>query len=106
MNLALLRHAAVAAIAFVSPAAAQDITLAYGSAVTSIDPLFHNLSFNINFSLNLFDRLIDQDERQRLKPGSQPNGSPSTTRPGNSSCAPACTFMTAVRLGQRMWWRR
>jgi peptide/nickel transport system substrate-binding protein len=48
---------------------AQEITLAYGSAVTSIDPLFHNLSSNINFSLNLFDRLVEQDEHQRPVPG-------------------------------------
>jgi len=60
---------AAIAIASAMPAAAQEITLAFGSAVTSIDPLFHNLSSNINISLNLFDRLIEQDERQRLKPG-------------------------------------
>ncbi len=58
-----------ALIALAMPASAQEITLAFGSAITSIDPLFHNLSSNINISLNLFDRLIEQDEHQRLKPG-------------------------------------
>jgi peptide/nickel transport system substrate-binding protein len=61
--------AAAALVALATPAAAQEITLAFGSAVTSIDPLFHNLSSNINISLNIFDRLIEQDERQHLKPG-------------------------------------
>src|ERR1035437_9629379 len=61
--------AAAALVTLATPAAAQEITLAFGSAVTSIDPLFHNLSSNINISLNIFDRLIEQDERQHLKPG-------------------------------------
>src|SRR5580692_5444004 len=67
----LFRHALCAAVllALAIPASAQEITLAFGSAVTSIDPLFHNLSSNINISLNIFDRLIEQDEHQHLKPG-------------------------------------
>ena len=67
----MARHClcAAALLALAMPASAQEITLAFGSAVTSIDPLFHNLSSIINISLNMFDRLIDQDEHQRLKPG-------------------------------------
>ena len=64
-----LAGALVGAVAWAAPAGAQEITLAYGSAVTSIDPLFHNLSSNINLSLNLFDRLVEQDEHQRPVPG-------------------------------------
>jgi peptide/nickel transport system substrate-binding protein len=69
MRLTWLGAAVVGALALAAPARAQEITLAYGSAVTSIDPLFHNLSSNINFSLNLFDRLVEQDEHQRPVPG-------------------------------------
>ena len=72
MNRTTLRcFAAMVAMALApcTPAGAQEITLAYGSAVTSIDPLFHNLSSNINFSLNLFDGLVEQDEHQRPAPG-------------------------------------
>ena len=69
MKLTCLVGAVAGAVALATPAAAQEITLAYGSAVTSIDPLFHNLSSNINFSLNLFDRLVEQDEHQRPVPG-------------------------------------
>ncbi len=69
MKLTWLAGAFAGVVAFTAPTAAQEITLAYGSAVTSIDPLFHNLSSNINFSLNLFDRLVEQDAHQRPVPG-------------------------------------
>ncbi len=65
---ALLFAGAVAAV-LTGPARAQEITIGLSSAVTSLDPHFHNLSSNINLDLNIFDRLIDQDERQRLQPG-------------------------------------
>jgi len=69
MKMAWLASVLVGAVALAAPVRAQEITLAYGSAVTSIDPLFHNLSSNINFSLNLFDRLVEQDAHQRPVPG-------------------------------------
>ena len=56
-------------LASVAAARAQDITLGVASAMTSIDPHFHNLSSNFNVDLNVFDRLINQDEHQRLQPG-------------------------------------
>ncbi len=69
----LLGHVAAAfaavLVALIAPAQARDITLGITSAMTSIDPHFHNLSSNFNVGLNVFDRLIDQDERQRLRPG-------------------------------------
>lgn len=59
---------AAALVALATPAPAQEIRLGYGTAVTSIDPHFHNLASNIKLSIHVFDRLIDQDERIRLKP--------------------------------------
>lgn len=54
---------------WIAPAWAADLTIGVTSAVTSIDPHFHNLSSNFNIALNIFDRLINQDEHQRLQPG-------------------------------------
>lgn len=51
------------------PARAQDIALGLGTAVTSLDPHFHNLASNIKISVHLFDRLVDQDAQQRATPG-------------------------------------
>ena len=48
---------------------AAEISIGVASAVTSIDPHFHNLSSNFNIDLNLFDRLIHMDERQHPQPG-------------------------------------
>jgi peptide/nickel transport system substrate-binding protein len=45
------------------------IAIGYGSNVTSIDPHFHNAVLNRNFSAHIFDRLVHQDEQNRLVPG-------------------------------------
>ena len=66
MSLRLLAGVAAALVAL--PASAQDITVGYGTAVTSIDPHFHNLASNIKLSIHVFDRLVDQDEKMRPKP--------------------------------------
>ncbi|WP_235034890.1 ABC transporter substrate-binding protein [Roseomonas sp. 18066] len=52
-----------------APARARDLTIGVTSAVTALDPHYHNLSSNFNVALNIFDRLIDQDAQQRLVPG-------------------------------------
>ena len=52
-----------------APAAAQDLTIGLQANVTSIDPHFHNLSPNSNVAQHVFDRLVHQDEKQRLQPG-------------------------------------
>src|SRR5262245_5984896 len=49
-------------------ATAQDLVMGVGTSVTSIDPHFHNLANNLKISMHIFDRLIDQDERMRLRP--------------------------------------
>ncbi len=52
------------------PAAAQELTIGLGAAVTSIDPHFHALSPNNQVSVrHLFDRLTHSDAQQRLVPG-------------------------------------
>ena len=50
-------------------ARAAEISIGLGAEVTSIDPHFHNLSPNNNIAQHIFDTLVQQDERQRLKPG-------------------------------------
>ncbi len=52
-----------------SYAQSEDLTIGLASEPTSIDPHFHNLGPNNALSRHLFDRLINTDERQRLKPG-------------------------------------
>lgn len=49
--------------------ATPDITVAFSTNVTSIDPHFHNANPNRTFSVHLFDRLVQQDVRQRIVPG-------------------------------------
>jgi peptide/nickel transport system substrate-binding protein len=50
-------------------AAQEEITLALGADVTSADPHYHNLAPNNGLAWHIFDRLVHQDERQRLIPG-------------------------------------
>lgn len=67
--MARILGAVAAALIAAAPAAGQEIALGLGTAVTSIDPHFHNLASNIKISVHVFDRLVDQDERQRAVPG-------------------------------------
>ena len=48
---------------------AEKITIGLASEPTSLDPHFHNLGPNNAMSVHIFDRLIAQDEKQRLSPG-------------------------------------
>ena len=50
-------------------ALADSIAIAFSTNVTSIDPHFHNAHPNRTFSVHLFDRLEQQDPRQRVIPG-------------------------------------
>lgn len=66
----LLGAAVAATLAFAgAPAKAQDLTVALGASVTSLDPHFHALQTNNNIAAHVFNMLIEQDESQRLKPG-------------------------------------
>ncbi len=50
-------------------ALAQDLVIGVGGNITSIDPHFHNLAPNNGAAAHVFDRLVHQDEQQRLIPG-------------------------------------
>jgi peptide/nickel transport system substrate-binding protein len=58
-----------AAAMMTSAVSAQDLTIGLGANVTSIDPHFHNLSPNSSVAVHIFGRLIEQDDKQRLRPG-------------------------------------
>jgi peptide/nickel transport system substrate-binding protein len=49
-------------------ASAQELRMGISASITSIDPHFHNLTPNNNIGSHIFDRLVHQDERQRLVP--------------------------------------
>lgn len=66
---AALLATALAGPAALRPAAAQDLTLAVGGSVTSIDPHFHNLGPNNNIASHVFDRLVHFDAKQQPTPG-------------------------------------
>jgi peptide/nickel transport system substrate-binding protein len=51
------------------PVAAQTLQVAVSSAVTSIDPHYHNLAPNISLSTQIFNRLVEMDEHAQLVPG-------------------------------------
>ncbi|HEY4251355.1 MAG TPA: ABC transporter substrate-binding protein [Roseomonas sp.] len=66
------RRALVAALALLplaAPAAAQNLTIGIGGAVTSLDPHFYNAAPNNSLSMHIFDRLIERDARAQLYPG-------------------------------------
>lgn len=58
------------AIAFAAPVArAQNLTVAVGGIITSMDPHYHNLGPNNNVAQYFFDRLVHFDQQQRPIPG-------------------------------------
>jgi len=65
----LFGAAAIALFSVATPAHAEKLIIGLASEPTSIDPHFHNLGPNNALSRHIFDRLINQDEKQRLKPG-------------------------------------
>ncbi len=48
---------------------AEKLTIGLASEPTSMDPHFHNLGPNNAMTLHIFDRLVDQNEKQQLIPG-------------------------------------
>ena len=56
-------------LAGLAPAAAQTLTIGLKSEATSMDPLFHQLSTNIQVSKNIFEALTTQDALQMVTPG-------------------------------------
>ena len=56
-------------LAGLAPAATQTLTIGLKSEATSMDPLFHQLSTNIQVSKNIFEALTTQDALQMVTPG-------------------------------------
>ena len=52
--------------AFTLPAAAQTLKVAVSSAVTSIDPHYHNLAPNISLSTQIFNRLVENISKHAI----------------------------------------
>jgi peptide/nickel transport system substrate-binding protein len=64
----LLLSAAALGLAALQPAAAQNITIAIGGSVTSLDPHFYNASPNNSVTSHFFDKLVEFDARAQLVP--------------------------------------
>ncbi|MBV8165901.1 MAG: ABC transporter substrate-binding protein [Alphaproteobacteria bacterium] len=47
----------------------ETLTIGFGAAISSLDPMFHTLTPNNQIAQHFFDPLILQDEQQRLLPG-------------------------------------
>ncbi|HEY5636565.1 MAG TPA: ABC transporter substrate-binding protein [Burkholderiales bacterium] len=52
-----------------APLHAQDLRIGVASEPTSMDPHFHNLTPNNSVMGHVFERLVEQDDKQRLVPG-------------------------------------
>lgn len=77
--MARFRHAAVlaASVGWIVAAGAaglnaqgnaQELRIGLSAEPSAMDPHFHNLAPNNSMTKHVFDRLLDQDENQRLKP--------------------------------------
>lgn len=65
----ILCAAAIAVAAFGSPTAeAADLRIALAATPTSMDPQFYVIGPNSAMARNIFDGLVNQDERQQIKP--------------------------------------
>jgi len=63
----LLAVSAFTALSFGTTA--QELVLGLSTPVTSLDPHFHNLTPNNNVADHFFDRLVQKDAKEQLKPG-------------------------------------
>lgn len=59
---------AVALLAFATTTPAQDLSIALGADVTSMDPHFHNLTPNNNVGNHVFETLVGKNARGQLTP--------------------------------------
>jgi peptide/nickel transport system substrate-binding protein len=67
-GLAAIALLAMNQVAMMQSAAAQEVRIGYGAAVTSVDPHFHALTSNVAIHQHLYEALVGQDERLGLKP--------------------------------------
>ncbi|HEV7800574.1 MAG TPA: ABC transporter substrate-binding protein, partial [Burkholderiales bacterium] len=61
--------AAVLALGLAASAHAQELKIGLSAEPSAMDPHFHNLTPNNSLLKHIFERLTDQDENQRIKPG-------------------------------------
>src|SRR5438270_4155073 len=54
---------------FIASAHGQELKIGLPSEPSAMDPHFHNLTPNNSLLRHIFERLVDQDETQQLKPG-------------------------------------
>jgi peptide/nickel transport system substrate-binding protein len=69
---AILRWISAALLAggmAVSSPYAAELKIGLNAEPSSMDPHYHNVWVNVAFSFHIFDRLIEQDEKQALRPG-------------------------------------
>jgi peptide/nickel transport system substrate-binding protein len=62
------RLAAALATCLAAPAWAQNLTIATGGSITSLDPHFFNASPNSAIAEHIFGRLVDRDAQARIRP--------------------------------------
>jgi peptide/nickel transport system substrate-binding protein len=60
---------ALALALIVNPGRAQDLRIGLAAEPSAMDPHYHNLAPNNSILSHVFERLIEPDEQQRLKPG-------------------------------------
>jgi peptide/nickel transport system substrate-binding protein len=60
---------AAAAAGWMTAAHGQELKIGLPSEPSAMDPHFHNLTPNNSLLRHIFERLVDQDETQQLKPG-------------------------------------
>ena len=65
----LMGAVATTAMLAASPVMAEKLTIGLSSEPTAMDPHFHNLGPNNAVARHIYDNLINQDDKQRLKPG-------------------------------------
>ena len=58
----------IVAAGLIGVAQAQELKVGLSAEPSAMDPHFHNLTPNNSLLRHIFDRLIDQDENQGLKP--------------------------------------
>ena len=54
---------------------AQEFKIGLSAEPSAMDPHFHNLAPNTSMTKHIFDRLLDQDEKQQIKPRLAPSWS-------------------------------
>lgn len=63
------KYAALAvSLCWIAGANAQELKIGLSAEPSAMDPHFHNLTPNNSVTKHIFDRILDQDENQRVKP--------------------------------------